>query len=164
MNKINSQLLENTRRWRKTKRGVVTNLYHKMKGRHEVSFTLQWLHGFAQDKKFNRLFEEWKKSGYKKEKKPTIDRINNKKPYTKTNVHWLPWCENRYKQTMERRSRKRAVIQLKNGKEVARFKSQREAVKKTGLNQSLVSAVLNGKRNHTGGYHFIYSNPELLNK
>ena len=30
MNKTNLRLLENTRRWRKTKRGLVTNIYHKM--------------------------------------------------------------------------------------------------------------------------------------
>jgi len=157
-----NKLLENTRRWRKTKRGLVTNLYHKMKARHPVTFSLEWLHQFSESEKFDRLFQEWRKHDFCKDMKPGIDRINHKKPYTKDNVHWLPWKENRFKQTMERRSRKGAVVQLLDGKIVAIYPSQRVAVLKTGLNQALVSAVLNGRRTHTGGYQFIYQHPDLL--
>lgn len=133
-----------------------------MKSRHEVDFSLEWLHGFSKVKKFERIFSEWIGSGYKKEGKPSLDRINHNKPYTKSNVQWLTWAENRFKQTMERRSRKGPVLQFKDGEIIARYTSQREAVRKTGLNQSLLSAVLNGKREHTGGYVFAYESPELL--
>ena len=36
------------------------------------------------------------------------------------------------------------------------FESAHEAGRQMGLNFRLISAVCNGKRNTTGGYHFIY--------
>ena len=73
---------------------------------------------------------------------------------------------------MERRSRKGRVIQYLNGEEIAIYKSQKEAVLKTGVSQGNLSEHMNGKRNHIEGFTFkfeaeaignIYENPELLN-
>ena len=36
-----SKLLENTQRFRETPKGVLTNMYHKMKSRRKVEFTLK---------------------------------------------------------------------------------------------------------------------------
>jgi hypothetical protein len=159
---MTSKLLENTRRWRKTKRGVVTNIYSKMKERNDVDFDLEWLHEFAKLKKFDRLFLEWEKSGYNKQFKPTIDRILRSKGYTKKNIQWLSWAENRYKQTMERRSRKGPVLQMMGSLIIAKYGSQRLAVKATGISQSNISECLNGKRKTAGGYSWIYEHQELL--
>lgn len=159
---MNERLLENTRRFRKTKRGVVTNLYSKMKSRHPVGFDLEWLHDFAECKRFDRIFNEWVKSGYRKEFKPTIDRILNKKGYEKKNVQWLTWSENRYKQTMERRCRKGPVIQMQGDKVIKVHKSQRQAVIDTGIAQSGISMCLCEARHTAGGYNWIYESPELL--
>lgn len=155
--------IQATKNYRKTPKGVLTNMYNHMKGRHPVSFSLKDFHDrFLNDKRYLRLHTEWLKNGCSKESRPSLDRINNQKDYTIENTHMLTWAENRYKQTMERRVRKGAVQQIKDGNVIARFKSQREAVKKTGLNQGLISAVLKGTRSHTGGYQFIYENPSLL--
>jgi len=157
------RLRKNVTKWRKTKRGLVTNLYHKMKERGCVEFKLEFLHEFAECKKFDRLFEEWVKNNYNKQFKPSIDRISNKGIYAKKNIQWLTWAENRYKQTMERRSRNGAVLMMLGNKVVERFKSQREAVMKTGLSQSNMSSCLNGKRETCGGYKWKYhENPELI--
>jgi len=155
-------LLQNTKKYRKTKKGIVTNLYHKMKERNKVDFNLEFLHKFSDCKKFNRLFNEWEKSGYDKQLKPSIDRISNKKHYSKNNIQWITWAENRYKQSMERRSRKGVVIQLIGNKIIKKFKSQREAVIKTGIAQGNMSEVLNRKRQTACGYKFIYENKNLL--
>lgn len=160
--KTELRLLENTRKWRKTKRGLITNLYSKMKSRNEVGFSLEWLHEFADCKKFNRLFDEWERSNYKKEYKPGIDRILNKKGYTKKNIQWLSWSENRYKQNMERRTRKGPVCQMQGDKIIKIFKSQRQAVIDTGIPQANISACLNGKRQTAAGYRWKYENPNLL--
>jgi hypothetical protein len=133
-----------------------------MKGRNVVDFDLEWLHDFAKCSKFDRLYDEWVKSGYIKEFKPSIDRISNKKGYWFDNVQWLTWSENRYKQTMERRCRKGAVLQMQGVKIIQKFKSQRQAVIDTGISQSNMSSCLNGKRQTAGGYNWIYENPELL--
>lgn len=160
-----SQLVENTRRFRKTKKGLLTNLYHKMKSRHPVDFTLHEFHEiFLDSKLFNRLFTEWEKSKYNKLKKPSIDRINNKVDYLKSNIHMITWAENRYKQTMERRSRKGGVLHFVDDRLVAIYRSQRETVLKTGFNQGCISEVLNGIRPHSHGSVFKWENPELLKK
>ena len=167
-----SKLLENTRKFRATPKGVLTNMYHKMKSRRDVLFSLPDFHArFISDKKFLRLHSEWVKSGMDKMLKPSLDRVNNKLGYTVDNTHMLTWAENRHKQTMERRSRKGVVIQYLNGVEVCRFKSQRLAAIKTGIAQGNISNVMNGKRQHAEGFVFrfesdvignIHQNPELL--
>lgn len=127
-------------------------------------YSLQWLHDrFLDDIKFKRLYAEWVKSGYDKWKKPTIDRINRLKPYTKDNIQLLSWADNRAKENNERRSRKGRVIQYKDGVEIARYASQRQLVKQTGFTQGLVSAVLNGRRNHHRGYIFKYEHEVIDN-
>lgn len=160
------KLQENTARWRRTKRGVVTNIYGHMKNRNTVSITLSEFHEFADCQKFDRLFSEWEDSRYHKQFKPSIDRINKKHGYSIGNMQWLTWAENRYKQTMERRCRKGAVIKMMGSSCVEYYKSQREAVMKTGLSQSGISMCLTGQRQTCGGYGWkyekdIYSNPEL---
>lgn len=145
-----------TKKWRKTKRGHVTNLYHKMKGRNSVDFSLNDFHNFADCKKFERLYREWVASNYNKQYVPSIDRISNKKSYTLDNIQWLTWAENKYKQSMEGRNKNGPVAMKMGNKTVAVFKSQRDAVKKTGLSQSNMSAVLNKKRKTCGGYGWEY--------
>lgn len=152
----NSKLLENTARYRKTKKGVVTNIYNKIKARNFVEFDLYFLQEFSKCKKFDRLFNEWVNSKYNKQLKPSIDRISNKTHYTKKNIQWLTWSENRFKQTIERRCRKGKVAKM-IGLEVKEvYNSQREAVLKTGISQSNMSAALNGKRKLCGGYIWKY--------
>ncbi len=163
-----------TQKFRRTPKGVLTNSYTHQRARRPVLYTLAQFHArFLNDPKFLRLHKEWLESGCIREKTPTVDRINSKLGYVLGNIQILTWAENRHKQNMERRARKGVVLQYRNGKLVDRFKSQKEAVKRTGLNQALVSAVLNGKRSHTGGFQFvyepevignIYENPELLKK
>ncbi len=151
------KLLKNNQNFRKTKKGLLTNLYHKMKSRHAVEFTLSNFHDmFLETKIFDRLFNEWVISNYDKRKKPSIDRINNKYPYLVKNIHMITWGENRFKQTMERRSRKGVVLQYSGEILVATYKSQKEAALKTGYSQSNISMVLNGKRNHCGKFIFKY--------
>jgi len=152
-----SQLLKNTQKYRETPKGVLTNMYSKMKSRREVEFTLQEFQGrFLDDKKFKRLHKEWLDSGKDKMKKPSLDRISNKKGYTVSNTHMLTWAENRHKQVMERRSRKGNVIQYLKGVGISKVKKQKEAVKRTGISQGNMSEHMNGKRPHVEGFTFKF--------
>lgn len=131
----------------------------RLKGFPSPDYSLDWLHEtFLNDIKFRRLYDEWVRSGFDKWKKPTIDRINRLKSYTKDNIQLLSWEDNRAKENNERRSRKGRVIQYKDGVEIARYVSQRQLIRQTGFSQGLVSAVLNGKKKHYKGYTFKYEN------
>lgn len=159
------RLLENTRKFRKTKKGVLTNIYQHLKQRNKVDFSLKEFHEeFLENKKFLRLFSEWEKSNYNIQLKPSIDRINCKKHYYFKNIQMMTWAENRYKQsaTDGKRGRKPRVMQMLGDKIVKIFQSQRHCVKDLGISQGNLSMVLNGKRNFVNGYKFIYQNPELL--
>lgn len=159
------KLLKNNQDYRKSKKGVLTNMYDHMRRRHPVEFTLQQFHDkYLNDKKYNRLYNEWVNKNYHTQFKPSLDRINNKLGYTFENTQMLTWAENRYKQSAYdgKRGRKGKVIQMQGDKIINIFKSQRECVKKLGISQSNLSSVLNGKRNYVSGYSFIYENKELL--
>jgi hypothetical protein len=167
--KTPSRLRENTERYRKGKIGLLTNLYHKMKNRKGVDFSLAYfkehmLHYW----KFNFLFRQWVNYGYQKEFKPSIDRINFRLPYTRGNLRLVTWGENRQKGDIECaiQKMKPVIMMCRNGKFVCQFDSIASAVYITGYNQGLISACCLGKRNRTGDFKFkfgnIYENPELL--
>lgn len=163
--KTDLRLLKNTQKYRKTKKGVLTNMYNHMKNRHKVDFTLKQFHSmFLEDRKFINLFNNWVKSNYNIQLKPSLDRTNPRKHYHRDNISMMTWAENRFKQSSYdgKLGRKPAVLQILGDKVIERYESQRVAVQKTGLSQGCMSMVLNGKRKTVGGYKFIYENPELL--
>ena len=163
--KTELRLLMNTNKYRKTPKGVLTNMNNhkkeknKKNGFGEIGYTLKWLQDtYLNNPTFLKLFKEWEKSNYLKALKPSIDRINNKKGYTKDNIHILTWGENRFKQTMERRSRKGIVYQVLNNKVIKIWKSQREICKTLNISQSYLSNVLTGRKKTAYGYKWIYGN------
>ncbi len=167
--KTQKNKLENTQNYRKSKKGVITNIYaHQLSRSRErwldyPEYSLRELQDvYLNDIKFNRIYNEWIKSGYTKEMKPSIDRINNKKWYSLDNIQILTWKDNRYKQSMERRCRNWRVIWIWYW-EINTYKSQREAVKITWISQANISSVLNWNRKTAWGYKWIYENPDLLN-
>jgi hypothetical protein len=159
--------MNSTQKFRKTKKGILTNSYGRQKKRKEVLYSLKELHEkFLNDNRFDRLFKEWVLSNFNKLKIPTIDRINCKKPYSIENIQCLTWEENRYKQRMETNIfRAKQIVSIKDDI-VVEYKSVSDAVRKTGIMQGNISSCLTGKRKSCGGYKWIYKNiyenPELL--
>ena len=142
-------------------------MYDHMRRRHSVSFTLKEFHSmFLSDKKFIRLYDEWVKGNYNKQLKPSLDRIDCKRPYTKDNIQMMTWAENRFKQSKldGKRGRKPSVLQLLGNKVIKRFSSQRQVIKELGIPQGNLSSVLNGRRHTVHGYRFVYENKSLLKK
>ena len=162
--KSQENILNNTRKYRITKKGVLTNIYNHCKNRREIEISLkEFQEKYIDDTNFVKLYNQWLKHHCDKKYKPTIDRIDCFKNYNFNNIHWLTWEENKYKQRMElKRIRARKIYMLKNNKVVKVFNSQNEAVVETKLKQSNISMCLNGKRKTCGGYIWTYDNPELV--
>jgi len=177
--KDNSQI--NTQRYRKTSKGVLTNLYSKMIERCRKNikplpnFTLKEFHNkFLNDENFLKIFHSWENSGYQYYYKPSIDRINPDKSYSKDNIQMLTWYANRTKGDRENAERFTTPIIManRNNEFEMMFESVKQAVKFTGLSQGCIVLCCQGKRNYVGKHIFKYrgdkfrkhKNPELLEK
>lgn len=160
-----------TEKFRRTEKGVITNLYQKLKKRNnnngfgDVPFDLKHFYDWSmEDRNFHRLFRIWMLDNYSKASKPSVDRINPLVGYEFDNMQWLSWNENYYKGIYEvAKKKEKPVAMYKDGVYIGKFRSVRDAqyfldMKSNGN----ISSVLSGKRNSTHGYYFEYINPELL--
>lgn len=152
-------------RFRKTPKGVLTNIYNDQKTRcrlngwDEPEYTLKEFHDiFLKNKKFIKLFGVWSRGGHEYYDKPSIDRKDCTKGYLKSNVQVLTWRENRKKGEVEKEILcGKSVIKFSmKGRKIEEYKSIKEAVRKTNCNQSLISLCCSGKRNHTGGFKWAF--------
>ena len=177
---------EAIKKYRKTKKGVLINVYDHIKRRNKDKFGLEldftskdFKDKYIDDENFLKAYNSWVKSGYEYYKKPSVDRINPDKPYTFGNMQFMTWEENRRKGEKERSRITTSVSMFDlSGKHIKDFESIKEAVKETGLNQSGITSCCCGRYKQTGGYVFrykysrykktkqlignIHDNPELL--
>ncbi len=95
--------------YRRTKNGFIREKYSHMRGRvrginngigehryvglylipREVFYNWAW-----NDPEFNRLFDDWVKSGYVRTLNPSVDRIDSSRGYHMDNIRWLTTLEN----------------------------------------------------------------------
>lgn len=54
----------------------------------------EWCYADENFKQFMNIYNNWVQNGFPKSLSPSIDRINNKKGYTYTNLQWLSQSEN----------------------------------------------------------------------
>jgi len=162
-----------TEKYRHTPKGMVTNLYQKLKDRStakgygSLTFSLNDFKLWALNSdEFKRLFEIWEFDNYSKNAKPSVDRINPMKGYVFDNMQWLSWNENYYKGIAEVADKKKKPVEMyKDGQLLGIFKSVQDAQFFLGLKSNGdISDNLRGKRKTVKGYSFRYKfeNPELL--
>lgn len=146
-------------------KGVLTTSYNahrwrsKKYGWNKPDYTKEYLHKkFLTDKKYLKLHKEWVESGYNKLKKPSIDRIDNTKPYSIDNIQLMTWKENNDKGRKEYIRTANTNVEMYNldGAFLKKFDSVKEAVEETGLNSANLILCCQGKRNHCGGFSWKY--------
>lgn len=163
------------RKQRKTKHGLLSKIFHQQKQssiqrRHkQPSYTFEELEEWAMGKNiFHQLFNLWVKSGYDKEKTPSLDRINDKKGYTFDNLQIVKWRENYMNwhrkvrkgdednPTMYERTKviKRGLC----GKMLSSYISQSQASRVNKTQQANIHKCLIKQRNHAGGFLWEYDN------
>ena len=163
--------------YRHSPKGVLTNIYCKMKERSNLKsiqcpdYSLKEFHEmFLNNHSFLNIFKFWELRGYQYYDKPSIDRRDPDKGYTKDNIQIMTWGDNRRKGDRENAIRITTSVVMFNmdGDKTREFESTNEAVRITGFSQGLITACCQGKRNHTHGFKFKYrgdkfrNNPALL--
>ncbi|MFK5981445.1 MAG: hypothetical protein QM499_00910 [Flavobacteriaceae bacterium] len=155
----------------KTFGGLITDIYSSQKSsskkrRHNPpNYTKKELAIWIKSQpNFQELWDNWVKSGYKKDLIPSCDRTNDYKSYCLTRLELKTWQENKDKGHQDRKNgvnnkRSKAVIgtHLKTG-EVVVFHSTMEASRQLGIHNTSISKVaLGGRKKDSNGYWFTRS-------
>lgn len=116
---------------------------------------------------YERLHAEWVESGYKRDKSPSCDRLDDYKGYSFDNIRVTTWEENRKKGSKDRlnginNKGSKAVSQYSlDGIFIQEFHSQIEAYRKTGVFDTSISKCVKGRVKTAGG--FIWKNTSVKN-
>lgn len=153
----------------KTEKGVIRVIYKTQKSNSKrrnhpcPSYSKEWLTLWLYDNNFKKFYNEWVDSNYLKSEKPSIDRIDDYKPYTKNNIRLVKWKDNKDKQTTDillgrstSGERCRPVIQYdSSGKFLAEYVSFNSAKRINGysMERSLKSGRIDRK-----GFKWSYKN------
>jgi len=137
--------LDNVKRFHKTHKGVTGQIYDsqvnssKTRGDIPPDFTKEelrlWLDN---DWLFNLLFNNWVNCGYISKMKPSLDRLDDYKPYSLSNLKIGTWQDNNLRSHRDMKNginnkRNIAVLQYsKDGDYIDEFYSTNEAERKYG--------------------------------
>lgn len=156
-------------KYKRKKSYVVTSMYSgqvmtsKKRGHKPPEYTKKELFDWLYSKtKFHILYDEWVKSKFNRFKKPSLDRIDNSKGYSFSNVKLMTWRENLLNSHIDFRNGKlynkhKKVAQYdKNDKLINVFHSINEACRKTGTQQASISRCCSGVQKTAGGFKWKY--------
>ncbi|EAK0212351.1 hypothetical protein FCL20_05360 [Campylobacter jejuni] len=156
-----------------SKRNMLRIIYHsqvsssKNRGHPEPNYTFEELSNrFLDNEDFNRVYNNFLRNGCKPREKPSLDRIDDFKPYTLDNLQVTTIRGNEVRGHNDRRLGLgtqgrccKKVIQYNTDGEIIRiFNSSSEAARELGLWRQNINKVCNGERDSTGGFRFQYLN------
>ncbi len=153
-----------------TKHGVVVRIYKnqkvnsKTRHHHPPKYSCmeleEWM--FSQ-KKFHLIFNNWKRLGYQKDYRPSIDRKNDYLGYTMDNIRITIHLKNVLRGHKDRKNgrnnkQNKEVLQYSKDMDVVGvFHSIHEASRKTGVTFQNISKVCNKERLKSGGYFWSFN-------
>ena len=158
--------------WYKTKHGLIKTIYRnqcktsKRRNHKNPEYSLQEFEEFLfNNDVFNKLYEIWRLSKYKKELIPSIDRLDDLKGYGFNNIRLATFKENNEKSNKQMREGiiktripQKKVIQFDLQKNfINGYISLSEASRRTGISVSSISRVCLNKRSNTCGYIFEFA-------
>ena len=166
-------------KYRKTKRGVVSTIYHsqlshsKIRGHDPPEYNFNELYEFAiSNNSFHELYTNWVKSDYEKMIKPSFDRDDDEKPYSFDNFNcWMSWQENYDKAMKDMRDGKLinghkaqipvTGIHLITGEKTS-FVSMSQAAREVGTRHCHISESCSGIRKQAGNHIWNYTGQDKV--
>ncbi len=109
---------------------------------------------------YDKIYDKWVESGYDKNLKPSIDRKNDSKGYTFSNITMTTWYQNNMKKNTQQMHGElkasvkcKPVIQLtKAGDKIATYFSIHEASRSTGIGHCSIRNCIGGRSKSAGGF------------
>lgn len=161
---------EHARNYYKTLPGLITHIYNSEKQsshdrKHPIpAYTKKELKLWLYNHGVEEFFIVWKLSGYQKNLRPSVDRLNSIEPYTLQNIRLVTWKENNDAAYTERKTCRRITKQCRkinqlddNHNIIATFKSIAAASRITSIQRTNINAACSGKIDHrAGGYFWKY--------
>ena len=158
-----------TAKYKRTRKGVLRTLYsgavQKSKRRNHSKPTYsstEFVNKYLEDPIFIQLYEQWAIGGFITMMKPSIDRLDNSKPYTWDNIQMVDWktnLMNNNKLTQPTRL-EIPVHQLDRvtGEILNTYSSVGHASRATGANRSHIGSICNGStiRKSAGGFKWTF--------
>jgi len=153
---------------RKTKIGLVSRIYDsqktrcKKKGFEMPTYSISELRKYIFScENFDNLHEKWKKSGYKRNLKPSIDRIDDNKSYTLDNIQLMSWEDNRKKSFLDimngnNRKTSIAIVRIDNEGNCKDYYSTKQACRENDANCGAIWAVCNNRKKTHKGFIWKY--------
>lgn len=156
-------------KYRRTKKGLIRNMYSHIRSRSikkgwKIHFSSNELFDWCiKQDVFHEIFHNWEISGFIKNNKPSIDRIDCLKEYEFFNMQIVTFIFNRIKGEKEKLILwGKPIIMIHQNGSQHRFTSIKSCGELTGLRPSNISAVLIGTRRHHKGHRFIYQHRHLI--
>lgn len=128
-----------------------SQILHSVKRNHPIpNYTLEQLKAWV-DKQPNafKLWNQYVASGYDKYARPSIDRIDDSKPYTLNNIQLVTWEQNQTKAVNDKKlgllnsGHKPVIAYYKDGKFYKKFVSINEALREVKGNAWGITSVAN---------------------
>jgi hypothetical protein len=136
---------DNTTNYGLTEKGVIRVIY-KTQRRNSIvrkmappEYSKKDLKLWLYENNFKELFDNWVKSNYDKKSKPSVDRINDFKPYSLDNIQLGTWQDNinhfvndAMNGTGKHGLKTKAMLQFFDGKLIAQYVSYNSAKRTVG--------------------------------
>lgn len=140
---------------------IRSSMYRKME---KPNYTFNQFVVWMYSNKYKKIFKEWVDAGFIKNKKPSIDRLDDYKSYSLDNIRLVTWDDNFKKAISDKLSGKnkkqwKPVLQLDvSGNLIKSYDSIKQASIATGINQSNISNCCHGKKRYKTirGFKFVF--------
>jgi len=173
-NRCKSCLSIKAKKYRQSKLGLISIIYAsqkqscKKRGHKPPKYTKEELASWVLSQpNFKKLYKKWKKSGYLREKKPSVDRLKDTKTYSFKNIRLVDFQTNTDKSYEGNKSGENPIFHkiqtpvnqvcIINGGIIKTHKSIHIAQRETNIQTANIWKCCVGERKTAGGFKWEYT-------
>jgi len=167
--KYRSECKECRKKERQTENGLITSIYSSQKSNskrrghlmpeYSKIELIKWLY----NNNFKTLYNNWVKSNYNSNLKPSVDRLNDERCYSFSNIRLVTWHENNKKgysnviNGVDKRKLRSVNKYSVWGYFLRTYYSISQAERETNISSSRISSVCKNEKGTAGGFMWRYN-------